>query len=68
MTTEGKYGARVYYYDDGVILVKQTVKRGSTYVIDVGPDGLQREAHVNKGDDERLTSVIRLAGEGGLTR
>ena len=59
-------GARVYFYDDGVTLVKQTVNRGGRYVIDTDSDGKQRERHVDSGDDSELGATIRLAGEGKL--
>lgn len=58
-----KHGARVYYYEDGVILVKQTVQRvpSGAYVIDA-----HRERHVNPGDDAALVEAIRAAGQGEL--
>jgi len=60
-----KYGARVYRLDDGVVLVKQTVKRGAgqsdPYVIDG-----QKEAHVDPGNDELLGRTIRDALDGKL--
>lgn len=60
-----KYGARVYLMSDGVILVKQTVKRGAgqndPYVIDE-----HREAHVEPGDDAGLGRTIRYALDGKL--
>ena len=57
------YGARVYFFDDGVALVKQTVKNEGTgrYVID-----RDRERHVDPGDDRALGEAVRLAGEGRL--
>lgn len=63
-----KHGARVYYYDDGVILIKQTRKdeRTGAYVIDSGPDGQHRERHVDPGNDAELAEVIRAAGQGQL--
>jgi len=59
-----KYGARIYQLDDGVIVVKQTVKRGeghaARYVIDD-----DRERHVDPGQDALLARAVRdaLAGE-----
>jgi hypothetical protein len=62
--TEPRYGARVFQHSDGVILVKQTVKRGTRqndpYTIDE-----QRERFVNPDDDIALAQAVRaaLAGE-----
>jgi hypothetical protein len=60
-----KYGARVYLNTDGVILVKQTIKRGSNqndaYVVDG-----HRERFVNPGDDAELGAAVRAALEGKL--
>ena len=63
-----RHGARVYFYEDGVILVKQTLKkeRTGTYVIDVDNNGKHRERHVDPGDDRCLGEAVRLAGLGGL--
>jgi hypothetical protein len=62
-----KYGARVYRMKDGVIHVKQTMKRGEghddRYTIDE-----QKEAHVNPGDDALLGRTIRDALDGKLER
>lgn len=61
----GKYGARVYAYPDGVIQVKQTVKRGTgrsdPYVVDD-----QRERFVDPGDDAALGAAVRAATQGLL--
>jgi hypothetical protein len=60
-----KYGARVYLLNDGVAVVKQTIKRGveqnAPYVID-----RQRERHVDPGDDAALGAAVRAALEGRL--
>lgn len=60
-----KHGARVYLLDDGVAVVKQTVKRrvgqSERYVID-----RQREQHVDPGDDAALGAAVRAALEGRL--
>ena len=60
-----KHGARVYLLDDGVAVVKQTVKRGighkERYVIDG-----DRERHVDPGDDVALGAAVRAALEGRL--
>ena len=66
MTTSKPNGARIYFYTDGVTLVKQTVKKGKDYVIDRNLNGRQRERHVNPGDDRALGEAVRLAGEGQL--
>ena len=67
-----KYGARVYFYSDGVVLVKQTIKRDShvRYVLDVDSEGKLKERFVDPGPDEdrELGEVIRLAGKGQLSR
>ena len=62
------HGARVYAYEDGVILVKQTVKRPGTgrYVIDTLADGTHRERHLDPGDDSAVGEAVRLAGQGEL--
>jgi hypothetical protein len=64
-TGAGKYGARVYAYKDGVVQVKQTIKRGSDhtdrYVVDE-----QRERFVDPGDDAALGAAVRAATEGRL--
>ena len=60
---EQKYGARVYFLDGGVVLVKQTVKsaNGERYVVDG-----HKEKHVDPGDDHLLGEAVRLAGQGKL--
>ena len=62
----GKYGARIYLMKDGVILVKQTIKKGASqndpYVIDE-----HRERHVDPDeDDASLGRAVRTALEGKL--
>jgi hypothetical protein len=63
--TATKHGARVYLLEDGVAVVKQTVKRkvgqSERYVIDG-----QRERHVDPGDDAALGAAVRGALEGRL--
>lgn len=66
MSNDNLYGARVYFFKDGVILVKQTIKKNRDYVIDMDSNGKQREKHVDPGDDRMLGEVVRLAGEGKL--
>lgn len=61
-----KYGARVYFYPDGVVQIVQTIKKDGRYVVDTTPSGDNRERHVNPGDNAELGSVLRLAGEGKL--
>jgi hypothetical protein len=58
-----RYGARVFFFEDGVVLVKQTVKKGKPgrYVIDG-----DKERHVDPGHDRLLGEVVRLAGQGKL--
>ncbi len=59
-------GARVYFYEDGVILVKQTVMRNGRYVIDTDSEGNHKERHVAPGDDRELGEAVLLAGESRL--
>ena len=63
--TAAKHGARVYLLEDGVAVVKQTVKckvgQSEHYVIDG-----QRERHVDPGDDAALGAAVRDALEGRL--
>ena len=66
MSSAKPNGARVYFFKDGVTLVKQTVKRGRSYVIDKDSEGKQRERHIDPGDDRELGEAVRLAGEGKL--
>ncbi len=63
-----QYGARVYFYEDGVVLVKQTVKsaKTGTYVVDTDANGNHRERHVDPDSDRLLSEVVRLAGQGKL--
>ena len=60
-----KYGARVYQLDDGVIIVKQTVKRdrngAARYVIDD-----DRERHIDPGQDALLARAVQDALAGKL--
>lgn len=60
-----KHGARVYLLDDGVAVVKQTIKRGighkERYVVDD-----DRERHVDPGNDTALGAAVRAALEGRL--
>ena len=66
MSSSKPNGARVYFYDDGVTLVKQTVKKNGRYVVDTDSDGKHKERHVDSGNDAELSRTIRLAGEGDL--
>ena len=66
MSKSRSNGARVYFYEDGVTLVKQTVMRDGKYVIDTEPGGKHKERHVDPGDDGELGRVVRLAGQGRL--
>ena len=66
MSKSRSNGARVYFYEDGVTLVKQTVMRNGRYVIDPNPDDSHKERHVDHDDDRELGRVVRLAGEGRL--
>ena len=63
------WGVRVYPpYNDGTVLIKQTVRRGREFVIDDDGNGRHRERHVNCGDDAALVQAIRDALQGQLGR
>ncbi|OGF05526.1 MAG: hypothetical protein A2W00_01695 [Candidatus Eisenbacteria bacterium RBG_16_71_46] len=64
-TGAGRYGARVYAHKDGVVQVKQTVKRGDGHNDPYVVDG-QRERFVDPGDDAALGAAVRAATEGRL--
>lgn len=57
-----KYGARAYLMGDGVVLVKQTVLRGRTYVIDA-----HKERHVDPGHVQELGQAVLDACNGHLS-
>ena len=61
----GLHGARVYLGEDGVALVKQTVKReswkGERFILDEA-----HERRVEAGDDKALGEAVRAALEGRL--
>ena len=61
-----KYGARVYFHNDGVVQVVQTVLRNGRYVLDTKTDNKFHEKFINLGDDPTLVEAIRAAGEGTL--
>ncbi len=63
--TATKHGARVYLLDDGVAIVKQTVKRRGGQIDRYVIDG-QHEMHVDPGDDAALGAAVRAALEGHL--
>ena len=61
------WGARVYPpYNDGTILVKQTVRKDREFVIDKDEKGRHRERHVDLRDDAALLQAIRDALQGRL--
>jgi len=61
-------GAKLYFSDDGVVLVKQTVKseKSGRYVVDTLNDGTRPERHIDRDDDGSLARAIRAAGSGEL--
>ena len=69
MTTQGKFGARVYLMDTAMVLVVQTVKRGTAtnapYVIDQRPTS-GKERFIAVGDDKGIADAIRDALAGTL--
>ena len=66
LSARPKYGARIYPHRDGVVQVKQTVKRGTgqndPYVIDE-----HKERFVDPGNDAELGKAVRDALGGHLT-
>jgi len=65
LKTATKHGARVYLLEDGVAVVKQTVKRKVGQSERYVSDG-QRERHVDPGDDAALGAAVRGALKGRL--
>ncbi len=65
-----KYGARVYFYEDDVIQVIQTVHRdgAKTYVLDCDKKGNPKQEHVNAGEDQasQVLDALRRAERGEL--
>lgn len=63
-----KYGARVYFHDDGVILIKQTVLRKGQYVIDCDESGRHKEAFADPGPGapNQVFTILSSAREGAL--
>jgi hypothetical protein len=64
--TAAKNGARVYFHNDGVVQVVQTILRNGRYVLETKADGKFREAFINPKDDQALVEAIRAAGKGNL--
>ena len=62
---EPKYGARVFLHADGVVLVKQTVKRGRNKTDPYVIDG-DKERFVDPGNDAELGAAVRAAVHGEL--
>ncbi|MCK4362345.1 MAG: hypothetical protein KAW13_03585 [Dehalococcoidia bacterium] len=69
MAKRGKFGARLYLMDTNMVLVVQTVKRGTAenapYVIDQRPTS-GKERFVSVTDDKGIADAIRDALEGRL--
>lgn len=67
-STTQKYGARVYFNDDGVILIKQTILRKGRYVIDCDENGGHKEefADPTSGVADRVYSILLEAKDGKL--
>ena len=55
-------------YNDGTVLIKQTVRSGREFVIDEDENGRHQERHVNYGDAAALVQAIRDALQGQLGR
>ena len=61
------WGARVYPpYEDGTVLIKQTVREGPTFIAVEGGNGRHSERHVHFQDDAALAQAIRDALRGEL--
>ena len=69
MARKGKYGARVYLMDSEMVLVVQTIKRGTAsnapYVIDQRPTS-GKERFIDLSDDKGIADAIRDALSGSL--
>ncbi len=67
-TKMGRYGARLFFYEDGTVQVYETVKSPTQarYVIDKHTSGKEKMRWVSPGDDRALVEAIRLAGHGDL--
>ena len=65
---EMKFGARVFQMDDKILLVSQTIKRGSAqnspYVIDTQ----STERFISASDDQEIAAAIRDALAGKFRR
>lgn len=63
-----KYGARVYFYRDGTILIKQTILKNNRYVIDSDAKGKHKEAHssIGIGQAKQVLNILNEASEGKL--
>jgi hypothetical protein len=62
-----KYGARVYFLDDDVMNVKQTVKKDTRYVVDC--EGIDpKEEHISPGPDQAIEvfECLKRAAKGQL--
>lgn len=67
---QGKYGARVFLMNTGVVYVRQTVKRGeqenSPYVIDQKPATGEGQRFVDMANDKGIADAVRDALKGNL--
>jgi hypothetical protein len=65
-----KYGARVYFHNDGTILIKQTILRdgGREYVIDHDDRGEPMEDYASavEGQADRVLAILQAASRGEL--
>ena len=62
-----RHGARVYFHPDGVILIKQTVKKDDQYIIDSDEGGHKEAfADIGSGQAERVLEILRKASGGEL--
>ena len=69
-SSTSKYGARIYAFPGGTILVKQPVKSGARYtdeyVVDTRSNGSHIEVHVKPSDDLGIADAVRRAVSGTL--
>ncbi|MEE9247842.1 MAG: hypothetical protein V3U79_04000 [Dehalococcoidia bacterium] len=63
-----KRGARIFFFDDGVVHVKLTIydPKMRRYVIEMDEEGAHKQKFVEPGDDQILGEVVRQAGRGEL--
>jgi len=68
MSEAPKYAARVYFQENGTILIKQTVLKNGRYVVDCDDGGRHREDFASQvdGQADRILQILNAAREGRL--